>query len=205
MYVQSITLQHTDTNIITTNITILIQTLRAVQIIIFRMIFMIITTTKIIILGRWKRWIRRKVLILTVGGRGAAVRLWRTLQVSPRTLQVSWKVLGWDPGRSFWIQSLEEETGWTRADLPTRLSGWSRTCWEKVPFESKPGGAFRVPSSGLEKTAKENGGLFSPILSRKRKRVFFGFRRFVNQAWNRETCFYSLTNENQVDQRWAIN
>lgn len=167
-------MQHTDINIIITNITILIQTLITIKIIAVIIIFMIIITTIIIILGRrWKRWTSgrstrgKKVLIVTVGRRGAAVGLWKILHISRN-------VLCWDPRRSLWIQSLKEETKSTSAAKSANplVCRWSRTCWQKLPFESKSGDAFRVPSSGLEKIAKENGGLFSPILSRKRKRHF---------------------------------
>lgn len=49
----------------------------------------------------------------------------------------------------------------------------SPTCWQGVPFESKAGDAFRVSPSGLDKIAKEKGGLFSPILNIKEKKAFW--------------------------------
>lgn len=139
-----------------------------------------IITTVITIWGRrWKRWTSRgrKVLIVTVGRCGAAVGLWKTLNISCNALC-------WDPWRSLWIQSLKEETKWTRTAKSTNplVSRWSRTCWQRVPFESKSGDAFRVSSSGLKKVAKENGRLFSPILNIKREKE----RRFRNQK-----CIYS--------------
>lgn len=167
-------MQHTDINIITTNITILIQTLITIQIIVIIIILMIIITTIIIILGRrWKRWTSgrstrgKKVLIVTVGRHGAAVGLWK---IPP----ISRNVLCWDPRRSLWIQSLKEETKSTSAAKSANplVRRWSRTCWQKLPVESKSGDVFMVHSSGLEKIAKENGGLFSPILSGKTKRHF---------------------------------